>query len=107
MAESITKGCPDPARWTGRTLRLLDQRCLPARETYVDCERWEDVADAIANMVVRGAPAIGVAAAFGLALAARSNTGLAGLALAGERLKLARPTAVNLALSVDSPLIHI
>ncbi len=104
MAESITKGCPDPARWTGRTLRLLDQRCLPARETYVDCERWEDVADAIANMVVRGAPAIGVAAAFGLALAARSNTGLAGLALAGERLKLARPTAVNLAWAVDRVL---
>ncbi|WP_348675832.1 S-methyl-5-thioribose-1-phosphate isomerase [uncultured Abyssibacter sp.] len=105
MPESIAKGCPEPVRWTGRTLRLLDQRYLPARESYVDCESADDVAGAITDMVVRGAPAIGVAAAFGLALAARADDAtVAGLALAGEALKQARPTAVNLAWAVDRVL---
>lgn len=104
MPESISKGCPSPVTWTGRTVRLLDQRWLPARETYVDCDSSDAVAEAIHAMVVRGAPAIGVAAAYGLALAARNTTRLDALAAAGQRLKAARPTAVNLAWAVDRVL---
>lgn len=97
-AQSIAKGCPDPVVWTGRSLRLLDQRALPLRETYVDAQHVDAVAAAIHDMVVRGAPAIGVAAGYGLALAAAAGEDLAA---AGERLKAARPTAVNLAWAVD------
>ena len=52
-------------------VRLLDQRKLPTEETHVDCRTAGETAQAITDMVVRGAPAIGVTAAFGLALAAR------------------------------------
>ncbi len=85
-------------RWAGRALVLIDQRRLPGAEEYVTCRTSEEVASAIATMVVRGAPAIGVAAAYGMALAARSGEPLAE---AARRLKAARPTAVNLAWAVD------
>lgn len=97
-AESIPKGCPDPVVWTGRSVRLLDQRALPIRELHVDATSADAVAQAITEMVVRGAPAIGVAAAYGLALAAAAGEDLQA---AGQRLKAARPTAVNLAWAVD------
>lgn len=83
-------------------LVLIDQRKLPAEETYVRCANHHEVAEAIRNMVVRGAPAIGVTAAFGMALAAREFNGsrssefLRHLESAGERLGATRPTAVNL-----------
>jgi methylthioribose-1-phosphate isomerase len=57
-----------PIFWTGKELQLLDQRLLPLREEYLTCRSGEDVAAAIRQMVVRGAPAIGVAAAYGLVL---------------------------------------
>jgi len=81
---------------------LLDQTKLPAKLIYVRCSRYQQVADAIRTMVVRGAPAIGVAAAMGLALcAARSKASekaefLRELEKAGEVLGKTRPTAVNL-----------
>lgn len=106
MSQSISKGCPSPVAWTGRTVRLLDQRWLPGRECYVDCDSVDAVADAIQSMVVRGAPAIGVAAAYGLALAARDCDDLEALAQAGRRLKSARPTAVNLGWAVDRILLR-
>src|SRR5581483_679675 len=62
-----------PVRWEGDALVLLDQTRLPREETFREHRRWEDVADAIRTLVVRGAPAIGVAAAFGLVLAARQS----------------------------------
>src|ERR1700752_2299172 len=61
--------------WTKEGVRMLDQRLLPTEEKYVTLYSYEEVADAIKNMVVRGAPAIGVAAAMGLALGATQSVG--------------------------------
>lgn len=80
-------------RWTGAALELLDQRLLPERIEYVACHGAAEVAQAIRDMVVRGAPAIGCAAAFGIALAARGGQPLEA---DFEVLARSRPTAVNL-----------
>ena len=80
-------------RWTGKALELLDQRVLPERIEYVACRSAADTARAIREMVVRGAPAIGCAAAFGIALESKRT---AGLDAAFETLARSRPTAVNL-----------
>lgn len=88
--------------WTEAGVRFIDQTKLPTEEVYVTCKTYEEVADAIRTMVVRGAPAIGVAAAMGIALGAR-DTKTDNIAefrnqfgricrLMGET----RPTAVNL-----------
>jgi methylthioribose-1-phosphate isomerase len=79
-------------------LTLLDQTKLPSVETYVELRTVEDVARAIETMVVRGAPAIGVTAAFGIALASRTAVPLA---TADARLRRTRPTAVNLFYGLD------
>jgi methylthioribose-1-phosphate isomerase len=76
-------------RWRGGALELLDQRLLPERTAYVTCRSAAEVARAIRDMVVRGAPAIGCAAAFGVVLDHGSNA-------AFEVLAQSRPTAVNL-----------
>lgn len=76
---------------------VLDQRRLPAEERYVEVRTADEMATAIGDMLVRGAPAIGIAAAYGMALAARSG---ASIEAAAERLRRARPTAVNLAWAV-------
>src|SRR5262249_50615119 len=84
-------------------LRLLDQRRLPAEETYIDCRDADAVATAIRDLAVRGAPAIGIAAAWGVVLEARrlaaqgSDVSASALEAALQRLNAARPTAVNLA----------
>ena len=57
--------------WQGGVVVLIDQRRLPLEEVYIRCRTWEEVADAICTMAVRGAPALGVAAGMGMALAAR------------------------------------
>ena len=80
-------------RWKGDRLELLDQRKLPDETTYVTCRTAAEAAAAIRDMVVRGAPAIGCAAAFGIALDARRG---ADLAAAEAILAQSRPTAVNL-----------
>jgi methylthioribose-1-phosphate isomerase len=89
-----------PMRWAGPGLRLLDQTRLPAEEVWIDCETPEDVAGAIRRLAVRGAPAIGVAAAYGLVLGLRTVGDRAGLAArfaeVAELLGSTRPTAVNL-----------
>jgi methylthioribose-1-phosphate isomerase len=93
--------------WEKDVLRMIDQRILPARFEVISYRDHKSVAQAIKDMVVRGAPAIGAAAAFGLALAgyesASSSTSglLADLRAAATVLKSARPTAVNLAWAVD------
>jgi len=81
-------------------VRLLDQRRLPAEETWLELSDADAVADAIRTLAVRGAPAIGVAAAYGLAVEARRGAGSARLREASETLAYARPTAVNLAWAV-------
>ena len=93
--------------WENNELKMIDQRILPARFEIVSYRSHKDVAFAITDMVVRGAPAIGAAAAFGLALAgyesaSTSTAGLlADLEAATAVLKASRPTAVNLAWAVD------
>ena len=78
-----------PLRWRGDRLELLDQRLLPGRKKYVACTTADQVAKAIRDMVVRGAPAIGCAAAFGVVLGKGSRKSF-------EALARSRPTAVNL-----------
>jgi len=91
-----------PVRWDGERLVLLDQTRLPVEEIERQCTSWREVAEAIRSMVVRGAPAIGVTAAFGVALAARESRAttfeglLADLETAIKGLADTRPTAVNL-----------
>ena len=89
--------------WTGEALDLLDQRVLPMHQTRMICHDVGQVAQAIFDLVVRGAPAIGIAAAWGLVLASRriqakdGPEARAALTDATRTLNAARPTAVNLA----------
>lgn len=92
----------DPER---RDVVMLDQRRLPTEVRYHRCRKPDEVADAIRSMVVRGAPAIGIAAAYALALVARDEQGdakmfLVANGLAGRVLNGTRPTAVNLAWAI-------
>lgn len=99
--------------WENNELKMIDQRILPARFEVVSYRGHKEVAHAITDMVVRGAPAIGAAAAFGLALAgyesaSTSTAGLlADLQTAAAVLKSSRPTAVNLAWAVDRILLSL
>jgi methylthioribose-1-phosphate isomerase len=90
-----------PLRWQDGALLVLDQRKLPGKESWIRCETPEQVADCIRTLAVRGAPAIGLAAAYGMALA---RDGGADLDAAAELLRGARPTAVNLGWAVDRAL---
>jgi methylthioribose-1-phosphate isomerase len=85
--------------WCGDRLRLLDQRKLPFAEDYLDCVSAAEVAAAIRDLVVRGAPAIGIAAAWGVVLAAQRGVEARDAAL--PVLRAARPTAVNLMWALD------
>jgi methylthioribose-1-phosphate isomerase len=88
-------------------VKMIDQRVLPARLEIVACVSTAEVAEAIRTMTVRGAPAIGASAAFGMALAGLQSTATsrdawrAELRMSAVHLKAARPTAVNLAWAVD------
>jgi len=88
--------------WRGRSVIMIDQRKLPGQETYVRCHTYIQVAQAIEKMVIRGAPAIGIAAAYGLALGAMALRAETGLSLDRDfekiygRLERTRPTARNL-----------
>jgi len=92
-----------PILWTGDALQLLDQRKLPFVVEHVECTTSDEVAAAIHALAVRGAPAIGIAAAWGTVLAARDIIATDGAEAAVkiepalQRLNAARPTAVNLA----------
>jgi methylthioribose-1-phosphate isomerase len=92
-----------PIRWDGRRLRILDQTLLPSTERWLDLEGARDTAEAIARLAVRGAPNIGIAAAYGVAMEAARADEVA-LAEAAGALRDARPTAVNLARAVDRVL---
>ena len=87
-----------PLRWTDGALEMLDQRILPTKVEWIRYTTAEGVAEGIREMVVRGAPAIGIAAAYGMALAARSRVDLK---LADAVLRASRPTAVNLFWALD------
>jgi methylthioribose-1-phosphate isomerase len=86
-------------RFEDGALLVLDQRALPAEETWLRCVTPAEVADCIRTLAVRGAPAIGIAAAYGLALAPAAER-----SVAAELLGATRPTAVNLAWALDQVL---
>ena len=92
---------PAAIRWQSGKLWLLDQRKLPEEVVYEEQANAGEVASSIAGMKVRGAPAIGIAAAYGMALAARDGEDMA---RAAQLLVAARPTAVNLSWAVDRVL---
>ena len=93
--------------WTNEGVRMLDQRLLPTEEKYLILRSYEEVADAIKKMVVRGAPAIGVSAAMGLALGANQSVGTSVADLEYDFkfmckvMEATRPTAVNLFWAVE------
>jgi len=87
-----------PQRWNGDHLLMLDQRILPNREEWVPLRTHTQVAKAIRDMVVRGAPAIGVSAGYGMALAAMNGSDKEA---AKAELAASRPTAVNLFWALD------
>jgi methylthioribose-1-phosphate isomerase len=88
--------------WTDHGVVFIDQTKLPTEEIYVTCSTYQQVADAIRNMIVRGAPAIGVAAAMGIALGVKNSKAENGADLKREfdqiceTIRQTRPTAVNL-----------
>lgn len=94
----------DHIQFIDQRLVLLDQRLLPRAREHVVCSSPEQVAAAIRDMVVRGAPAIGITAAYGMALAALHTREIGALEAAGRTLCAARPTAVNLAWAVEAML---
>jgi methylthioribose-1-phosphate isomerase len=89
---------PPTIEWCDGMVRLIDQRQLPGRLTFLELRTVDELCDAIATLAIRGAPALGAAGAMGVALAAVTGESLAG---AAARLKATRPTAVNLAWGVD------
>lgn len=106
----------DTIRWDGDAVALLDQRILPTREEYLSCRSAEEVAAAIKDMVVRGAPAIGVTAAMGIALGLKlasqssapgdegekdEKTLRASMDQVCELMRMTRPTAVNLFWAIE------
>ena len=97
----------EPVSWSNDRLVLMDQRLLPGKEEYLQLETVAEAARAITDLVVRGAPAIGVTAAYGAVLAARarldenSDDWKSLLLQDLDMLAAARPTAVNLAWAVD------
>jgi methylthioribose-1-phosphate isomerase len=88
-------------RWDGRRLAILDQTRLPAEETWLALTGAVDTAAAIARLAVRGAPNIGIAAAYGLAMEVAARPSLGALEEGSETLLASRPTAVNLAWAVE------
>jgi len=99
-----------PIRWTDGCLRILDQTRLPAESVYLDLVYWSDVVEAIQALRVRGAPAIGIAGAYALALAAhdlldlKMDEFLNQLGEIATRIIATRPTAVNLDWAVSRTL---
>lgn len=107
-----------PLRSGGRVhphgaLQLIDQTRLPAKERYLRCGTAEEVAEAIRGLAVRGAPALGIAAAYGMVLAARASEArdreglMADLESAGRLLVATRPTAVNIGWAVERVLARV
>ena len=102
----------EPIRWSGETLMILDQTRLPLDQVTIEIDRYQGAVDAISSMQVRGAPAIGVTAAYAMALAARRIENgpedrdgfLSQLRQAASEIESARPTAVNLAWAVQKQL---
>ena len=98
MAEPVEFKAVD---WRDGRVILLDQARLPGDEVYLELVDWREVAESIKTMRVRGAPAIGIAAAYGIALAAKSGDPPGEVGRACDELARVRPTAVNLSWAVE------
>jgi methylthioribose-1-phosphate isomerase len=101
MAAPARVDVPPPLRWDGARLHILDQTRLPAEETVLTLTGADDTVDAIKRLAVRGAPLIGVAAGYGLAMEVARKPTREALEAAAARLAAARPTARNLAWAVE------
>jgi methylthioribose-1-phosphate isomerase len=98
----VLKKSVETIEWTPEGVVMIDQTRLPRETTYVTCRDYKEVADAIRTMIIRGAPAIGVAAAMGVALGALKAVDLeAEMPVICETLAKTRPTAVNLFWAID------
>lgn len=112
-AGATARPYPRTVFWEAGALRMIDQRRLPEALELLTLHDAESVAEAIRDMAVRGAPAIGVSAAYGLALAAATSPAgdaaalRADLGRAAEVLRASRPTAVNLAWALDRVLTRV
>jgi methylthioribose-1-phosphate isomerase len=95
---------PPTIEWRRGAVRLLDQRALPARVRFLNCRTVDELCDAVAGLAVRGAPALGAAGAYGVALAARTLPTRREVRAAARRLARVRPTAVNLGWGVARAL---
>lgn len=93
--------------WQDNGVVLLDQTALPHREVWLRIDTADGLVDAIRRLAVRGAPALGVAGAFGVALAARAGGSPEAVEQAADRVRKARPTAVNLGWGVDRALARL
>lgn len=96
-----------PVKWTDECVLMLDQRLLPLEEKWLELKNFNEVADGIRDMVVRGAPAIGVSCAYGIAIGAKNFVGMnvndleEELDYVCEVLGKTRPTAINLFWAID------
>ena len=100
----VSDPIPRTISWRAGKVRVLDQRALPARVRYIDCATVAQLCDAIASLAIRGAPALGAAGAYGVALAAHTMRTARQVRVAAERIAATRPTAVNLRRGVDEAL---
>jgi methylthioribose-1-phosphate isomerase len=91
-------------QWRSGRVRILDQRALPSHVRFLDCKIVDELIDAIRTLAVRGAPALGAAGAYGVALAAHTLRTRRQVRTAAARLAVSRPTAVNLAEGVARAL---
>lgn len=96
MSENKLTTKISPLRWVDGAVELIDQRLLPGELTYQHCTAVEEIAAAIRTLAVRGAPLIGIAAAYGMVLAATNAAKRSELYAAQQMLAATRPTAVNL-----------
>lgn len=98
----LTQKTIETIEWTPEGVVMIDQTRLPRETSFVTCRNYGEVADAIRNMIIRGAPAIGVAAAMGVALGALQSDNLENdIPVICETLAKTRPTAVNLFWAID------
>ncbi len=98
----LTQSTFETIEWTQNGVVMIDQTRLPHETSYVTCRTYVEVADAIRNMIIRGAPAIGVAAAMGIALGALHSENLdRDMPIIYDTLRNTRPTAVNLFWAID------
>jgi methylthioribose-1-phosphate isomerase len=95
---------PPTIEWRRGRVRLIDQRALPGDLRFVECASVDELCDAIGSLAVRGAPALGAAGAFGVALAAHTIADEPAVRAAARRLAAGRPTAVNLTWGVERAL---